>query len=133
MKYVLILPSRAYWGFYHIVFGHEIGPVMDVTTVDFGTAEEIGQIMGGNWVDNRPANWQTLFIMFEDSEDHVATGAESLAEFARNAGQDNQDIPWLLDSRDVWVKNPFYSGPPAPHPEDDYYPEEEKKSWLRLV
>lgn len=57
--------------------------------------------------------------MFEDVPDHVATGSESLAEFARNAGMDNPDQCWLLDSRDVWVRNPFYQGPPEPHPEDD--------------
>lgn len=57
--------------------------------------------------------------MFEDAPDHIATGAESLAEFARNAGMDNPDQCWLLDSRDVWVRNPFYNGPPVPHPEDD--------------
>jgi hypothetical protein len=32
---------------------------------------------------------------------------------------DNLDRPWLLDDRDVWVANPFYSGPPVPHPEDE--------------
>lgn len=57
--------------------------------------------------------------MFEDAPDHVATGSESLAEFARNVGMDNPEHAWLLDPRDVWVKNPFYSGPPVPHPEDD--------------
>lgn len=57
--------------------------------------------------------------MFEDAEDHIATGSESLAEFAHNAGMDNPDRCWLLDSRDVWVRNPFYTGPEEPHPEDD--------------
>lgn len=57
--------------------------------------------------------------MFEDSEDHLATGGESLAEFARNAGQDHPERAWLLDGRDVWVANPFYVGPPVPHPESD--------------
>jgi len=52
-------------------------------------------------------------------EDHIATGSESLREFAHNAGMDNPDRAWLLDSRDVWVANPFYSGPAVPHPEDD--------------
>lgn len=53
--------------------------------------------------------------------EHPATGGESLAEFARNAGMDNPDRAWLLDPRDVWVANPCYSGPPVPHPEDDSY------------
>ena len=48
-----------------------------------------------------------------------ASGSESLAEFARNAGMDNPERAWLLDPRDVWVRNPFYNGPSVPHPEDD--------------
>ena len=62
--------------------------------------------------------------MFEDAPDHIATGSESLAEFARNAGADNPQQCWLLDDRDVWVRNPHYTGPEEPHPEDDrdYYP-----------
>jgi len=52
-------------------------------------------------------------------EDHIATGSESLAEFAFNAGMDRPDRCWLLDTRDVWVRNPHYVGPDVPHPEDD--------------
>lgn len=58
-------------------------------------------------------------MIYEQEFDHIATGSESLAEFARNAGMDNQDCCWLLDSRDVWVRNPYYNGPDQPHPEDD--------------
>lgn len=46
-------------------------------------------------------------------------GSESLREFAHNAGMDNPDREYLLDDRDVWVKNPFYRGEPGLHPEDD--------------
>ena len=56
-----------------------------------------------------------------DEIDHIATGGESLREFAENAGMDNQDTEWLLDDRDVWVKNPYYTGPEGRHPEDDRY------------
>lgn len=58
--------------------------------------------------------------MHPDDRDHLATPGEALQEFGFNAGMDNTDKPWLLSDWDVWVKNPFYSGPPAPHPEDDY-------------
>lgn len=59
--------------------------------------------------------------------DHIATGSESLAEFAFNAGMDNPEQCWLLDPRDVWVRNPFFRGPEQPHPEDDprLYPNED--------
>lgn len=55
----------------------------------------------------------------EYEENHVATGGESLKEFAFNAGMDNPEKPWLLDDRDVWVKNPFYRGPLVLHPEEE--------------
>ena len=56
---------------------------------------------------------------WQEEEDHIATGTESLRELAFNAGMDNPDQCWLLDSRDVWVRNPFYRGPDVRHPEDD--------------
>ena len=59
----------------------------------------------------------------EQTENRPATGSESLREFAFNAGMDNPERCWLLDGRDVWVRNPHYRGPDVVHPEDDYYPE----------
>ena len=53
--------------------------------------------------------------------DHMATGSESLAEFARNEGIMRPDRCWLLDSRDVWVRNPYFVGKETPHPEYDDY------------
>jgi hypothetical protein len=60
-----------------------------------------------------------LTFNLDEEIGHVATGSESLREFAENAGMDNVDHEWLLDGRDVWVRNPFYSGPVGRHPEDD--------------
>jgi len=56
-------------------------------------------------------------------DDHLATPAEAVAEFARNIGGEYPDRAWLLHDWDVWVANPHYKGPPVPHPED-YDPEE---------
>jgi hypothetical protein len=39
-------------------------------------------------------------------------------EYALNVGRDRPDLAWILSDRDVWYKNPFYSGPPQPYPED---------------
>jgi hypothetical protein len=61
----------------------------------------------------------------DDPEDHLATPAESVAEWAYNAGEEMPDRAWLLHDWDVWVANPHYSGPPVPHPED-YGPEGEE-------
>lgn len=55
----------------------------------------------------------------------MATYSEAMVEFGYNAGMDNPDVAWILTNYDVWVKNPHYQGPPQPHPEDDYYEEEE--------
>lgn len=56
-------------------------------------------------------------------EDHMATGLEALREYAHNAGGDNPETPWLLTDWDVWVKNPYYTGPEVPHPELDMHSE----------
>ncbi len=55
----------------------------------------------------------------------LATDSDAMYEYARNVGRENPDSPWILDPRDVWIKNPFYQGPPAPHPEShsEYYSE----------
>ncbi|CAM2927767.1 MULTISPECIES: hypothetical protein [Acetobacteraceae] len=46
---------------------------------------------------------------------------ESLAdrEYARNVGHDNPERAYILSDRDVWYRNPAYTGPELPHPEDD--------------
>ena len=48
MKYFFVFKSAAYKGFYHLLIGNSLNGPMDVTLIEFGTAEEIGQIMGGN-------------------------------------------------------------------------------------
>ncbi len=50
---------------------------------------------------------------------------EDLNEWAQYAGQDRPDREWLLHPCDVWVVNPWYDGPPQPHPED-YDPDDER-------
>lgn len=52
-------------------------------------------------------------------EERVATEREAMTEMAWNMGHQQADRAWLLDDRDVWVRNPHYSGPPQRHPEDD--------------
>jgi hypothetical protein len=57
--------------------------------------------------------------MFEDASDHIATPSEACKEYARNYGSDHLNQAWILTNWDTWERNPFYSGPPQPHPEDD--------------
>jgi hypothetical protein len=52
--------------------------------------------------------------------------ASSASEWDRadayQRGEENPHLAWVCTDRDVWHRNPFYKGPPVPHPE---YPEEE--------
>jgi hypothetical protein len=47
-----------------------------------------------------------------------------MLEYARNAGEDNPEVEWILTPYDVWMKNPFYRGTPGSHPDDYPYDEE---------
>ena len=48
---------------------------------------------------------------------------DSLVDFdkaeAREIGEQNQDRCWILSDRDVWYRNPYYTGPVRPHPEEE--------------
>ena len=44
---------------------------------------------------------------------------EAHLEMALIFGSEKSKRAWILTDYDVWEKNPFYVGPPQPHPEDD--------------
>jgi hypothetical protein len=48
-----------------------------------------------------------------------ATEAEADRAFAWGLGEGRPAQAWVLSDRDVWYPNPYYQGPPVPHPEDD--------------
>lgn len=54
----------------------------------------------------------------DDRYDRPATLAEADREYAYNVGAERRDVAWVLSDRDVWYPNPYYRGPPEPHPED---------------
>ena len=54
----------------------------------------------------------------EDEYFGKATYGDSMREYARNAGSDRPKNPWILTPWDTWERNPYYSGPEAPHPEN---------------
>ena len=56
-------------------------------------------------------------LAYDHLEDRLATPTEACREYARNVGVDHPDRPWILTDFDTWERNPFYHGPPAPHPE----------------
>lgn len=45
---------------------------------------------------------------------------EAIEEQKQIFGYERQEQQWILTSWDSWEKNPYYSGPPQRHPEDDY-------------
>lgn len=49
--------------------------------------------------------------------------AASMREHAACVGADNPGRAWILTDYDVYVPNPFYTGPPQLHPEDACYDE----------
>lgn len=61
-----------------------------------------------------------MFNNNDHQEEHIATIAEADAEYARNVGAEKPDREWILSDRDVWYRNPFYTGViHTGHPEDD--------------
>jgi hypothetical protein len=44
---------------------------------------------------------------------------DAVAEFTRNVGREQPDREWILSQYDTWERNPFYSGPPGRHPNED--------------
>lgn len=60
-----------------------------------------------------------------DNEDRPATPMEAMREYAREVGAEKPQQAWILTDYDVWVKNPYYNGPEAPHPEDDWMHDDE--------
>mgnify|MGYP001553102981 FL=1 len=61
----------------------------------------------------------------EERDFEVATDSDWDRAEARELGAADPDQAWVLTDRDVWHANPFYQGPPVPHPEDDYAWEED--------
>lgn len=58
----------------------------------------------------------------------AATPAEAAREYAVNVGREHPDRAWILTPFDSWKPNPFYSGPPVRHPEDDPEPDDAGRS-----
>ena len=65
----------------------------------------------------------TDFFSQEDYEaaldERQATPDDARREYAHNVGQMQPERAWVLTDWDTWERNPYYQGPPAPHPEDD--------------
>ena len=56
----------------------------------------------------------------EERDFVVATDTDWDRAEAHELGAADPEQAWVCTDRDVWHANPFYQGPPVPHPEDDY-------------
>jgi hypothetical protein len=51
--------------------------------------------------------------------DETASQGEAYREMVNNVGSDRPEQCWILTPYDTWERNPAYTGPDQPHPEDD--------------
>jgi len=51
--------------------------------------------------------------------------AQADRQYAETAGSERRQQAWILSDRDVWYPNPYYKGPPQPHPDDERWDEED--------
>lgn len=58
--------------------------------------------------------------MMEHFDFHYSTDAEWDRAGARERGAEDPERAWILSDRDAWYPNPYYQGPPIPHPEEEY-------------
>jgi len=56
---------------------------------------------------------------YEEALTPLATQSDACREYARNVGVAHSNLAWILTDYDTWEKNPYYVGPPVPHPEED--------------
>ena len=58
-----------------------------------------------------------------EKREHLAAPPVTVAmadhEAALNVAREHEEREWILSDRDVWYHNPFYTGKPGPHPEED--------------
>lgn len=75
-------------------------------------------------MDRREELEDCLVGLEEHLNFHYSTESESDRGEAVALGYEHPLLAWILTDRDVWHKNPYYSGPPVRHPEDDSDDEE---------
>lgn len=54
----------------------------------------------------------------EERDFTITTAAEWDRDEALDIGFHHPERAWILTGRDVWHRNPYYVGPPQPHPEE---------------
>lgn len=72
-----------------------------------------------------------MYEQHPDDMTELATPREAVREWAWNVGWYPRFIgqAWLLHDWDVWERNPHYTGPACPHPEDEEEMSSEAAAW----
>ncbi len=90
-----------------------------------GHKGEVGLTPAGDAPFLPAATRQEVLNMFgniqeiEEAEFHHSSIAEWDAFEAKLEGEKHPDRCWILSDRDVWYRNPYYTGPEQPHPDYD--------------
>jgi hypothetical protein len=84
-----------------------------------------GRVRGAGMAGRQASSWVARNCKFaqawsgdEDDEGGFSTESEMDQDDARVKGSHRPGQAWILSDRDVWYRNPYYKGPPQPHPED---------------
>jgi hypothetical protein len=72
-----------------------------------------------NWDESEEAYFERL----AEEQSFPTSASEWDRADASARGARHPEQAWVLSDRDVWHRNPYYQGPPVPHPED-YDPED---------
>ncbi len=62
---------------------------------------------------------EAYYEALDEATRPLATQTDACREYAANVGALRPDQAWILTDYDTWEPNPYYTGPPARHPEDD--------------
>jgi hypothetical protein len=70
--------------------------------------------------------------LYQDSLTTEQHTSAALSQWAAAYGEEDPKSAWILTPYDIWMKNPHYSGPPVPHPEDDDFRDQEEGPLQRV-
>ena len=62
--------------------------------------------------------------MYNLPDDDLATQSDACREYTSWVGHECPEMAWICTPYDTWLRNPAYSGPPVPHPEENDGPPE---------
>ena len=70
------------------------------------------------------------FLMYDNDYGYSEWRSAALNQYAEAYGEERPDVEYILSPYDTWLRNPYYTGAPGPHPDFDQpdEPEEDPNS-----